>query len=240
MKIAIIDDEKYHSDILNTVLCNEIEKLQMEYFYIDTYSSGEEFLKDWTPGKYNLIFLDIYMNGINGIDVARKIREMDETVEIVFCTTSNDFAAQSYEVNAKYYLKKPVDEESIDRMLGTLNLKKINRNQYITLPDGNIFKLYSLVCAMMVDSMCVFKFKDFPDITAKISLLQAEEILLRFDDFLKINRYSIVNLNMVEQFTKESIYMSDGTEILIPRRKYKDIVSAYSRFRIRKMKFEKF
>ena len=74
---------------------------------ISAFPSGEAFLASYRPGLFDLIILDIFMKEITGMDTARKIRESDQTVRIVFSTSSNDFASESYEVNACYYLKKP-------------------------------------------------------------------------------------------------------------------------------------
>ena len=97
MRVAFIDDDP-----------NEIKKIN-KYFNdltdpstisIDDFSSGEEFLSRFTAGLYDLVILDIFMGDLTGVDVARRIRETDHNVRLVFCTTSNDFASESYEVAA--------------------------------------------------------------------------------------------------------------------------------------------
>ena len=67
---------------------------------LDDFSSGEEFFSRFTAGLYDLVVLDIFMGDLTGVDVARKIRETEHNVRLVFCTTSNDFASESYEVAA--------------------------------------------------------------------------------------------------------------------------------------------
>ena len=63
---------------------------------IDTFLSGTDFFAAWKTGMYDLIFLDIYLKDCLGIDIARQIRESDKDVLLVFCTTSNEFASESY------------------------------------------------------------------------------------------------------------------------------------------------
>lgn len=103
MRIAIVDDDIQMCEQLRTLL-NEFLGDSSE---ISDYRSGEEFLNAWETADFDLIILDIFMDKLTGVDVARKIRERDSNVKIVFSTTSNEFASESYEVNACYYLRKP-------------------------------------------------------------------------------------------------------------------------------------
>ena len=100
MRIAIVDDDAQMRtrlrDCLNDLLGNSAG--------IAAFPSGEDFLAGWEAGRFDVILLDIFMESLTGMDVARKIRETDGQVKLVFCTTSNEFASESYEVNACYYL----------------------------------------------------------------------------------------------------------------------------------------
>ena len=94
MKIAIVDDDRQLSDRLmeymDALLAGSCEWLH--------YPSGEAFLAAWTPGMCDRVILDIFMGGVTGMDVAREIRRSDREVKLVFCTTSSEFASESYEV----------------------------------------------------------------------------------------------------------------------------------------------
>lgn len=74
------------------------------------------------------------MDKLTGVDVARKIRERDSNVKIVFSTTSNEFASESYEVNACYYLRKPFGRDKVKVMLDRLNLTEIEKMRTVKLP----------------------------------------------------------------------------------------------------------
>ena len=90
MRVAFVDDDPNELKILHTYFNDLTDPSTIS---IDDFSSGEEFLSRFTAGLYDLVTLDIF-------DVARKIRETDHNVRLVFCTTSNDFASESYEVAA--------------------------------------------------------------------------------------------------------------------------------------------
>ena len=99
MNIAIIDDLKTDSDRLVGLIDTYMEQHRLQCRTMDLFSSGEAFLDTFTSGKYHLIFLDIYMDGITGMETAKRIRQTDHDCRIIFITTSPEFAVESYNVN---------------------------------------------------------------------------------------------------------------------------------------------
>ena len=97
MRVAFIDDDPNELKILHPYFNDLTDPSTIS---IDDFSSEEEFLSRFTAGLYDLVILDIFMGDLTGVDVARKIRETDHNVRLIFCTTSNDFASESYEVAA--------------------------------------------------------------------------------------------------------------------------------------------
>ena len=100
MNIAIVDDRKTDSDRLVGFIDTYAEQHRLQWGAMDRFSSGEEFLGAFTAGKYDLIFLDIYMDGITGMETAKRIRRADHGCRIIFITTSPEFAVESYDVSA--------------------------------------------------------------------------------------------------------------------------------------------
>ena len=123
MRIALVDDEASQLQHLKDLLSKELNRLTCSTPYrIDTYQNCQDFLDHWAVGSYDVIILDIFMCGITGVDVAMQIRLNDSEVKLVFCSRSNEFAAESYLVNAQYYLLKPATQGSVLNMLKRLNL----------------------------------------------------------------------------------------------------------------------
>lgn len=96
MNVALVDDCQKDLDYLSTLLLQKLGN----HISLHIFHSGKEFLSFWKPGSYDLVILDILMDTLTGIDIAREIRKIDSEVRLVFCTASNEFASESYEVNA--------------------------------------------------------------------------------------------------------------------------------------------
>lgn len=109
--IAICDDD------LNIVrqMKNLIESYEKEKCSVSTYSSGEELLK--ARENFDVIFLDIDMSGIDGIETARQIRNTDKDVKVIYLTSFTDYVNLAFSVHAFGYLNKPIKKEEIYKQL---------------------------------------------------------------------------------------------------------------------------
>ncbi len=230
MRIALIDDEELQLQTTRFKLTSVLDTLGIETSAIDVFSSGEDFLGVWSSGSYDIILLDIYMNGLNGVNVARKIREQDTDTILVFCTSSNEFASESYEVDAKYYLQKPVSEEKITAMLKRLNLSKLERNRTIALPDGYRTILRHIIYTEYSNHYVTFHIKDSKPHSVYMSHAEAEKMLLHYKPFCCINKGCIVNFAMVQALESNAFRMQNGIIIPIARRRYKEVHDSYKNF----------
>lgn len=122
MNIAIIEDLKEDMKVLSDIVTKFYAE-QNTHVTIHQFSSGEEFLKTYFSGNYQLIFLDIYMETLTGMDVAEKIRAASDSCALIFISSSDSHAVSSYDVQAAYYLLKPVDRSKLCRILSSLKLK---------------------------------------------------------------------------------------------------------------------
>ena len=109
MKIAIVDDIQIDQDILINKINNYFTNSKITY-YIYSYKNAETFLEDFKPNYFDIIFMDIYMSDINGMEAAKQVYQLDKKCKIIFLTISKEFAIESYSVHATYYLVKPINE----------------------------------------------------------------------------------------------------------------------------------
>ena len=113
LQIAIVDDDANDLNHLRDVLESYADKRNID-MEVDAFSSGSDFMRDFHPGKYEMIFFDNYIGNGLGIDFARAVRRQDEEVEFVFVSMSPEFAVSGFEVRALHYLIKPATPEAIE------------------------------------------------------------------------------------------------------------------------------
>lgn len=238
MKIALVDDNSAALKQLSDMISKELSSIRDTIHHTALFNNGEALLEGWHPGDYDLIVLDIFMNCMTGVDVARKIRESDEDVRLVFCSSSNEFAAESYEVNANYYLCKPISEQSISNMFKRLNLEIINLTRTIRLPDGYTVMLRKILYTDYFNHVVTLHIKDEADHLLRLSQAEIERLLFSYGYFCCCSKGIIVNFYEIVNQKGDSFVLSNGALVPISRRKSKEVGEAYTRFRFNKMRKE--
>jgi DNA-binding LytR/AlgR family response regulator len=125
VRVAVCDDEIRCIDDIKAILLelrNRSEELSEVSFAIDGITSGTELIAAYRRGKYDVIFLDIIMEEIDGVELARQIRRIDWDVKIVFVTNIGARMPDGYEVMAADYIVKPVSAERIEKLMRKLLL----------------------------------------------------------------------------------------------------------------------
>lgn len=225
LKIAICEDTPADAELLLSHLAESGIAAAAEAF-----SSGEALLTAFLPGKYDLIFLDIYMGGMRGVDVAAQIRQVDRTVTLAFTTTSQEHALESYRLKAASYLEKPVRRDDVREVL-ELVLAKRDSAAYITLLiEGANRKL-------PVESILFFEQQNHAVMahTQSETLRTSQTVKLNHiepllpDYFFRCHHSYIVNLRAVREVDKELkvFTMQDGSRVHIRHQSLKKAVQAY-------------
>ena len=132
ISVLVCDDLPEERSYL-TELLRCYERTRGVEMKIGTASDGTELLSLWRPRRWDVIFLDIYMTGLNGIDAARKLREVDDDVEIVFATTSLEHGMAGYELHAMDYLSKPFRQQDVERALDWFFESRAARSRELTV-----------------------------------------------------------------------------------------------------------
>lgn len=141
MKIALCDDDEYFLSKLKELMSKcYIDETKCDFY---EFKSGEEFLSNYEAKKYDVIVLDVEMKALSGLDVAKQIRNFDNTVIIAFLTRHQEFAILGYEVNAfRYILKGQPEELYIRQFTSIFNEYK---QTHITFPVQTKTALYNIV-----------------------------------------------------------------------------------------------
>lgn len=238
MKIALVDDDCIQRKKIADMLAQILAKKGYLYDTIDNFSSGDDFLRSYKQGSYDVVILDIFMDGMTGIETAKKIRDTDQAIRLAFCTSSNEFASESYEVNAQYYLCKPVTLESLSRMLERLDPDNIEQTRTLTLPDGYAVILRKILYTDYHNHVVTFYLKNKEIHRVRFSQSEAERLLLPYSYFFSPIKGIILNFYETVKLAEDLFLMSDGKTIPVTRRKMKEAQNAYTRFRFDKMRRE--
>ena len=136
IRVAICDDLPGERDTLLDLLNRSPVETKSTLF-----GSGEELLGAFRPGKFDLLLMDIYMDGMTGVEAVQKIREMDKAIPIAFTTTSTDHTLESYRLSVLKYLEKPVQQKEIDDLLRLVKLQKDSAPRLAIRQNGKTQKL---------------------------------------------------------------------------------------------------
>lgn len=238
IKIAFCDDEVSALNKIRVFLDRYREERNQDIEYV-AFDNPLDLLAEIERGtRFDILFLDILMQGENGIDAAVEIRNYDTNVKIIFLTSSKEFAVQSYTVNAYYYQLKPIQEEIFFRLMDSV-LSECEREQscsVIVKCKSGIARidLKHLEYCEVIHRTLIFHLSDGKTLESTGSLDKLSEELAPFGCFLRPHRSYLVNLDYVQNLSYRAIMMSGGTQIPIPHGKYNEIKDVFFDYAFRR------
>ena len=233
--IAICDDSKQERQIL-AALFKRYQELHATPLQIHIFQNGFSLLDAIDQGKrFDITILDILMPGENGIEIARNTRASGTDTEIIFLTSSPEYAVDSYEVKAQNYLLKPVTEEkffaSIDSILAELDEKDTaSFIIYTTEKQYSRIRVSSLVYGEVTHRTITLHLADQTIISAVMTFTEFQDILKAYPDFIYPHRSYAVNMNYIQYVTKSDIILTDGQKIPLSRNNYTKISEQFLNF----------
>lgn len=238
MRTAIIDDLAICREEIKDCLCRYLE----EYYggevpAIEEFESGEAFLSCFTPETYDLIFIDQYMDGLSGIETAKKIREQDSFVALVFVTTSLAHAVDSYGVRACGYLVKPYTYEEFERTMELAQLSKVRNARFICVEQSKILLRDILWCGQDDHYVEIH--------TGKRGLLRFRipfgefgRLLDPYPQFLTCYKSCMVNMERAERIDGLDFLMDTGERVPFSKRDRKRIQEQFDAYTFRREREE--
>lgn len=236
MKVAIVDDCRADRLLLLDFIeqyCRE-SRLSAEKFQ---FSSGERLLKVIRPGMFDVIFLDIFMEGINGFAAAEQIRKVDKKCLLVFSTTSEGYAVRSFRVRAFDYLVKPYSYNQLRETLSLCDKALKQQAHYIEVKEGRlpvrillddiIYTDYSNHYILFHTSRRIIK--------SYMSFSNLVEMLEPYTQFLSCFRNCMVNMDHVHALDKTDFIMDNGERVPIKRAIRDEVYQAYANYTFAKL-----
>ncbi len=229
MRIAICDDSPIDRECIMDLLHLYMTEHSIPYT-TGVYENGLQLLYDVEDGAYfDLLFLDIYMGEVHGMDTAWKLRKAGYTGKIIFLTSTPEFAVDSYEVEAAGYLLKPHDYTKLAALLGRI----IDRTNVGVFPVSVRNVIYSVPFNEIVyvesrNNVCILHRNDGTEYTIYQKL---DDIETQLEDarFLRSHRSYLVNMSYIARAEKQ-FEMTTGDIVLIKQRNLKEIRTQYHSF----------
>ena len=215
-KIAICDDCAADRDYM-TMLTRQWAEKQKYLIELTQFASAENFLFHYAEkNDYDILLLDIEMETMDGVTMAKKLRQENDTVQIVFITGYSDYISEGYEVAALHYLMKPVKGEKLFSVLDRA-VEKLSKNEKVLNFEinGEMVRVpvYRIRYADVLGNYVTIHTDQ--DLTIKMTLGELEKEL--DDRFFRVSRSVIVNLTQISRVTKSEIKLYDGVSIPLPR-----------------------
>ena len=232
INIAVCDDEKYISEKIEKMAADFFRKKNTDIFVVK-YFSGEDLLK--SNERIDILFLDIGMQGMDGIETARRLRLQDYKGFLIFITVLKEMVFQSFEVQPFDYLVKPVQEEYFEKtmerlfsaMQDRLSPDKVNllvQKGY----ESNIISFQDIIFCEIIDRK-VYLYLVSGEVIDYYERI--ENLEKKLDKrFFRCHRSYLINLNHLKSYRNNTAYMADGKEIPVSRlrsREFSNVILQY-------------
>ena len=226
MKIAICEDQLVQINVLNTKIKKWANENNIE-ISIDNFTTAESFLVEWVDyDKYDIIFLDIKLSKMSGVELSNIIREKNKSVDIVFVTGFFKYALHGYKVGALQYLIKPIKISDLYFCLNKTQERISNKNEKYTLILETSKENIKLnrdeihYCIMFSPYIDIHTSSEKITVRKKISELEQE---MPSKYFIRCHRSYIVNLKYIKSITKDNVILESSIKIPISRGRYKEV-----------------
>lgn len=223
MRIAICDDEERFQLQLKDLIEHTYKSIDV---LVDVFADGHKLLERFDATPYEVVFLDIEMPAMDGITLAKKIRERSESTFIVFLTSHVEYALEGYEVNALRYLTKPVREDKLREVLKYVMDKSVSKRQLMIRTDGEDLRLdlrEVLYLEAQNQYVSVHATSGEYVVRANISDFEAE---LKNDGFFRIHRGYLVSLSRIRKIQKSDVCLDNGETLPVSRSNLKALKEA--------------
>lgn len=222
-RIAICDDNELQLSC-NAELVEQLLQDSQKSADIRTFSSGEALIREVRENApFDLYILDMVMPGMNGMETATTLRLMKDEGAIVFLSASMEYAVQSYDVDAEYYLLKPVDPHRLQKVLERVAGRKQTRRDVIEIigPHGTaVIPVNSILYVQPENRRPKYQLTDgrfFLGNTVRAKFLDEMQSLLQLPNFAECGISTVVNLSQIDVIDGETVLIHNGDILYITK-----------------------
>ena len=224
MRFAVCDDEaELRRDISDRIaaLCPGAS--------VTEFSSGSELLAG--VGGFDIIFLDIGMDGLDGMQTAKKLRQNGCLAAIIFVTAFEDRVFDAFDVGAFNFLVKPVSAQKFAEVLKkAMGMIDVTSDRFIAVKSGGVstkLALSEIMYAEVFDRILILH-----TVSGKVEYRGRLNEFEKCTDetFFRTHRSYLINLRYVERYTSSEVTMENGDRVLLAKQRYSELVKAYLRY----------
>lgn len=226
LKLAICDDEKYFCVREEQLITEYMEKKGYQY-QIDTFQLGAELLNSGTEvSKYDIIFLDIKMDKLDGIETAKRIREVAENTYIVFVTAFIEYSLEGYKVDAIRYLLK--DDEFLDKAIfecldAIMQKENYQERKHIFAFQEGEKEVYLNDIVYIDSNLHKLTFHMAKGNKKEYTMYERLDTIdeqLAGTDFVRVHKSYLANLRYIDSIERYTVKLADGTELPVSKSRY--------------------
>ena len=236
MKIVIVDDSDMDCKIMQKMLDRYKKENPHEQFEVDVCHSGEEFFRIYQKDVFHVIFLDICMCGMNGIEISERLREIDENIRIVFMSSDSEYVFEVFQSQPTGFLCKPYTYEKFlksfelalkyfrnEVKMFTFKLPRIQmsvaQNEIVSILSDNHYTEINLITGDRYNSISKYS--------------EIKTLLLQEPNFIECNRGIIINMDYIEcdnEKNEDVLTMQNGAVYPVKVRGRKQVLSEISAY----------
>ena len=196
------------------------------------YPSGEAFTAALPEARFDIVFMDIYLEGISGVEAARRMRMRDKDCKLVFLTVSADFMQEGFSLNSAHYLIKPVKDEDFQQAMENCRVRRLRQVPLLTVvSDRRTIRVATrdiIYIDVNMRSVNVHTRNEVFPIGRQFNA--SVECLLQDERFLMCNRGLLVNMDFIVAQVGNDFLMTNGEHLPIAPRRRRELVACYHNY----------
>lgn len=231
MTIAIIDDSLEDISLLYEYICRYFNERKI-HASVKTFTKERDFLNAFKTDKYDLVFLDIFMQDLDGIQIAKAIKKLSPRCQIIFSTSSQEHAVKAFCLHALDYLLKPYTYARLSDALDCYENNAAKFTHYIELKEGRL-----KTRVLVTDIMYVDYHNHYTQVHTSSRLIRSymlfgdfSPMLSPYRQFLWCYRNCMVNMDYVDSWEDNDFILKNGERLPIFKAQRKKIIQTYANY----------